>query len=98
MATSILLKFLTLKWNIARTIRRIEVGDGSFFSIFHALSFTLNFFQPEVPFKTDSSVDLCKVLLKTYLTSDLLKPVQTDSAGVCLFLIPVQTDPSVDLG
>ena len=44
MATSILLKFLTLKWNISRTIWHIEVGDGSFFSIFYALSFELNFF------------------------------------------------------
>ena len=34
MAMSILPKFLTLKWNISRTIWRIEVGDGSFFSIF----------------------------------------------------------------
>ena len=41
---SILLKFLTLKWNISRTIWRIEVGDGSLFCIFHALSFELNFF------------------------------------------------------
>ena len=49
---AILLKFLTLKWNISRTIWRIEVGDGSFFCIFHALSFELNFFfRPEVPFK-----------------------------------------------
>ena len=32
-----------LKWNISRTIWRIEVGDGSFFCIFHALSFELNF-------------------------------------------------------
>ena len=44
MATSILLKFVTLKWNISRIIGRIEVGDGSFFCIFHALSFELNFF------------------------------------------------------
>ena len=43
-ATSILLKFLTLKWNISRTIWRIEVSDSSFFGIFHALSFELNFF------------------------------------------------------
>ena len=42
MATSILLKFLTLKWNISRTIWRIEVGDGSFLCIFHALSCELN--------------------------------------------------------
>ena len=41
---AILLKFLTLKWNISRTIWRIEVGDGSFFCIFHAFSFELNFF------------------------------------------------------
>ena len=46
MATSMLLKFLTLKWDISRTIWRIEVSDGSFFCIFHALSnsFELNFF------------------------------------------------------
>ena len=43
MAMSILLKSLTLKWNISKTIWRIEVGDGSFFCIFHALSFELNF-------------------------------------------------------
>ena len=44
MATSMLFKFLTLKWNTSRTIWRIEVGDGSLFCIFHALSFELNFF------------------------------------------------------
>ena len=55
MAMSILPKFLTLKWNISRTIWRIEVGDGSFCWIFHALSFELNFFfRPEVPFNTCS--------------------------------------------
>ena len=51
MAMFILPKFFTLKWNISRTIWRIEVGDGSFFRIFHALSFEPNFFfWPEVPF------------------------------------------------
>ena len=50
MATSILLKFLTLKWNISRTVWCIEVSDGSFFCIFHALSFELNFFRSEFPF------------------------------------------------
>ena len=54
MATSILLKFLTLKWNISRTIWRLEVGDGSFSCIFHALSFKLNVFFdrrfPLIPF------------------------------------------------
>ena len=44
MATSILLKFLTLKWNISRTIWHTEIGDGLLFCIFHALSFELNFF------------------------------------------------------
>ena len=43
-------KFLTLKWNISRTIRRIEVGDGSIFCIFRDLSFELKFFRPEFPF------------------------------------------------
>ena len=44
MEMSILPKFLTLKWNISRTIWYIEVGDGSFFCVFHALAFELNFF------------------------------------------------------
>ena len=50
MATSILLKFLTLKWDISRTIWCIEVSDGSFFCIFHTLSFDLNsFFDRRFP-------------------------------------------------
>ena len=44
MATSILLKFQTLKCDISRTIWRIEVSDGSLFCTFHALSFELNLF------------------------------------------------------
>ena len=36
-------EFLTSKWNISRTIWRIEVGDGSFFGIFRARSFECNF-------------------------------------------------------
>ena len=45
MATSILLKLLTLKWNISRTIWRIEVSDDTyFFGIFNAFSFELKFF------------------------------------------------------
>ena len=43
-ATSILLKFQTLKCDISRTIWRIEVSDGSLFCIFHALSFERNLF------------------------------------------------------
>ena len=44
MATSILLKFQTLKCDISRTIWRIEVSDGSLFCIFHTLSFERNLF------------------------------------------------------
>ena len=52
MATSILLKFQTLKCDISRTIWRIEVSDGSLFCIFHALSFERNlFFDPTCPLK-----------------------------------------------
>ena len=48
MAMSILFKFLTLKWDISRVIWHIKVNNGSFFYIFHALSF----FRPEFPFKS----------------------------------------------
>ena len=51
MATSILFKFLTLKWDMSRTTWHIEVGDGSLFCIFHALSFKLNLFRLAFPFK-----------------------------------------------
>ena len=44
MVASILLKFLTLGWDISRTIWRIKVNDGSFFCSFHAFSFELNLF------------------------------------------------------
>ena len=44
MVTSIILKFLTLKCDISRTIWRIEVSDGSLFCIFHSLSFERNLF------------------------------------------------------
>ena len=56
MATSILLKFLTLKWNISRTIWCIEVGDGSlcfsFFTLFHL---SVTFFDPCFPLSTKTS-------------------------------------------
>ena len=52
MVKSILLNFLTLKWDISRTIWCIEVNDSSSFCIFHALSFESNFFPPKVPFKS----------------------------------------------
>ena len=42
------MKYLENHW-------RIEVGDGSFFCIFHALSFELNFiFDRRYPVKADS--------------------------------------------
>ena len=43
MATSMLLKFLTLGWDISRIIWRIEVSDGSFFAFF-TLSFEFKLF------------------------------------------------------
>ena len=54
LATSIMLKLLTLKWDTSRTVWHIEVSDGSFFFIFHALSFELNFFRPEFSFKENA--------------------------------------------
>ena len=49
MATSMLLKVLTLKWDISRTIWPIEeVSDGSCSCIFHALSFEEIFFTTGV--------------------------------------------------
>ena len=51
METSILLKLLTLEWDISITIWRTEVSDGSifftFFTLFHLSSI---FFRPEFPF------------------------------------------------
>ena len=37
-------------------------------------------------------MDQGKALLTIYLTCDVLKPVQMDSAGIGLLLTPVQTD------
>ena len=42
-----------LEMEYLRTIWRMEVGDGSFFRIFHALACELNFSRPEVHFKVD---------------------------------------------
>ena len=44
MATYILLEFLALISDVSRTIWHIEVSDGSFICIFHALPFQLNLF------------------------------------------------------
>ena len=45
-----LAQILTLKWDILRTIWRIEVRDGSFFfCFFHALSFEQLFFERSFP-------------------------------------------------
>ena len=49
MAMSILPKFLTLKWNILRTIWHIEVGDGSFFAFFMLFHLVLAFFDQSFP-------------------------------------------------
>ena len=46
-----LAKILDLKWDVSRTIWRIEVSEGLFLCIFHVLLFELNFFRPEFPFK-----------------------------------------------
>ena len=40
-----LAKILDFKWDVSRTSWSIEVSDGSFFFIFHTLSFELNFFS-----------------------------------------------------
>ena len=57
LATSILLKFVTLKWDISRTIWRSEVSDGSLFYIFRALSFELYFFvDGRFPLSSDFTV------------------------------------------
>ena len=58
MATSILLTFLTLEWDISRAIWRIDVIDGSFFGIFHALPFKLKlFFDRSFPLRRDNLGD-----------------------------------------
>ena len=62
MVTSILLKFLDLGWDISRPIWCIEVSDGSFFGIFHALSFELNlFFDRSFPLIVPMSMFVCSV-------------------------------------
>ena len=63
MATSILLKFLTLNCDISRTIWRIEFSDGSLFCIFHALSFERNvFFDRTCPL----TLEYCEMILIHY--------------------------------
>ena len=84
MATSILLKFLTLKWDISRIIWRIEVSDSSLFCIFHALSFELNFcFRPEVPFNQNlhciqlvNTASLLKYYLGFHCTGTVIESIQ----------------------
>ena len=49
MATSILLKFLTLKWDNSGTIWCIEVIDGSFFALFMLFHLSLTFFDQSFP-------------------------------------------------
>ena len=80
MATSILLKFLTFKWNISRTTWRIEVGDGSLFCIFHALSFELNFFFDwRFPLRETTSVEEINKL-KEYFVNEYPEIFQVECA------------------
>ena len=79
MASSILLKFQTLKCDISRTIWRIEVSDGSLFCIFHALSFERNlFFDRTCPLKLNTNYDAkvmkgtCGAFVEVVLFSGLL--------------------------
>ena len=44
MVTSILLKFLTLEWDILKTIKRIKVSDGSFSAFFRLFYLSLTYF------------------------------------------------------
>ena len=63
MATSILLKFQTLKCDISRTIWRIEVSDGLLFCIFHALSFEGNlFFDRTCPLNNFKTLTIKKLI------------------------------------
>ena len=95
MATSILLKLLTLKWNISRTIWRIEVGDGSFFALFVLFHLSLTFCRPEVPFKSQKAFfkhvswsDVVSILLK-------LLYFMTIKTGLNPSILPLLLDLSV---
>ena len=78
MVTSILLKLLTLKWDISRTIWLIVVGDGSFFfSFFTLFHMSVTFFRPELRFPLSLLLlDLCLTELDCLIEYDL-KPGQT---------------------
>ena len=74
MSMSIFPKFLTLKWNISRTIWCIEVGDGSFFfSFFMLFHLSLTFFRPEVPFKCILTGNSKQYLEKAYTEEQVNK-------------------------
>ena len=45
---------------------------------------------------TITNLKVNRTAILIYFTCDLLKPVETGSAGVGLFLIPVQTDSAGD--
>ena len=96
MATSILLKFQTLKCDISKTIWRIEVSDGSLFCIFHALSFERNlFFDRTCPLITGFIVFLndmrtilnriFKILVRSYWSYCFLSPSADPTVLVDLF-------------
>ena len=65
MVMSILLKLQTLEWDISRTIWRIEVSDGSFCRIFHALSFELNKVTPTTFWLKSKNLSKCTKLCFT---------------------------------
>ena len=52
---SILLKFLTLEWDISRTIWRIEVSDGLFFAFFMLFHLSL-FLDWRFPLRSRATV------------------------------------------
>ena len=98
---SILLKFLTLKWDISRTIWRIEVSDGSFFFSFLTLfHLSVIFFQPEFPFDTTNispnsayipSTDSFDEILKShckFIESVGLEMSEEDRNFSCLYWTP----------
>ena len=65
METFILLKLLTLEWDISRTVWRIEITDGSFFACFMLFHLSLTFFSNGKAFKI-SNVSIMRPFLKSF--------------------------------
>ena len=82
MATSILLKFLTLKCDTSRTIWRIELNDGSLFCIFHALSFELNLlFDWTCPLNGLSSLKFLSHMTTSFIKENHFNPPMPKGGG-----------------